>query len=191
MGIRLIGSALMPDWSGLSDRAFRVLIHMAYTAKDTATNGHAAATHWAGHEALIIAVLGLDPDQLSDAEREAADKKIQRAIRELKAAGALEVISSGSRGRVPVYRLHVHPWEDTKPVDNSRADTLPLEERWTPSDPLSGHQVSTFSPERWTNPVPKGGHPVSPRGEQLGEQERRGAIQDPTQPPAQLSRPAR
>ena len=62
MGIRLVGAALNPDWAHLSDRAHRVLVHMCYVAKDTSTNGQAAATYWAGHDVLILTCLDVDPD---------------------------------------------------------------------------------------------------------------------------------
>lgn len=184
MGIRLIGQALLPDWACLSDRAHRVLIHMAYTAKDTASNGYAAATYWAGHEPLIIAVLGLDPDQLTRTELEVAQRKIKRAVQELKEAGAITLISSASRGRTAIYRIHPNPGES---VDNSRTEDVQPEEWGSPSAPLSGHPVTPIS-EEWGSPrVRNGGHPVTPRGEHRGEQEKRGARQDPTQPAAQLS----
>lgn len=106
MGIRLVGHALNPSWAGLSDRAARVLVQMCYVAKDTATNGHAAGVYWAGHSTLIIAVLGLDPDQLTAKQLEAAEKAIQRAMRELREAGAVSVVSAAARGRNAVYQLH-------------------------------------------------------------------------------------
>ena len=191
MGIRLIGSALLPDWSGLSDRAFRVLIHMAYTAKDTATNGYAAATYWAGHEPLMIAVLGVDPDRMSDVERDTAARKIKRAIQELKDAGLVTLVSSASRGRTAVYRLTIDPSAKMQPVDNSRPSILDATERGTRSAPLSGHVAPPISGERGALGGRNGGRSAPPRGEHRGEQKRRGAIQDPTQPSAQLSGPAR
>lgn len=120
MGVRLVGLALAPDWSVLSDRARLVLVHMAYTAKDSTSNGHAAGTFWAGHSALIVGVLGLDPDSLSGPELEAAQHKIKRAIQELKQAGAITLTSTATRGRTAVYRVHPDRFPGVyEPVDNS------------------------------------------------------------------------
>lgn len=112
MGIRLVGYALSTHWSHLSERARLVLAQMCYVAKDTSTNGHAPGTYWGGHQTLIISVLGQDPEALSEAELRTAQRKIKRAVQELKDAGAVTLASSASRGRTAVYR--VHPDEFTK-----------------------------------------------------------------------------
>lgn len=112
MGIRLVGYALSANWAHLSERARLVLAQMCYVAKDTTTNGHAPATYWGGHHALIISVLGKDPDALSPGELIAAQKAIKRAIRELSDAGALTLQTPAARGRTAVYR--VHPDDFTK-----------------------------------------------------------------------------
>ena len=93
---------------GLMDK----LAEAGYVAKDTSTNGHAPGTYWGGHQTLIITVLGQDPEALSEAELRTAQRKIKRAIQELKDAGAVTLASSASRGRTAVYR--VHPDEFTK-----------------------------------------------------------------------------
>lgn len=105
MGIKLVGDALNPDWHVLSDRARLILIHMSYVAKDTSSNGHAAGVYWAGHKTLMINVLGIDPDQLTEQEFDAADAKIQRAMRELRHAGAVTVLRSASRGSNTEYEV--------------------------------------------------------------------------------------
>ena len=188
MGIRLVGAALLPDWAHLSDRAHRVLVHMCYVAKDTATNGHAPATYWGGHDVLILTCLGVDPDQLGEAAHDTAARKIKRAIQELKDAGALTLMSPASRGRHAVYRLHLTPWsDDLRPVDNSAPADQLAEERGTRSTPLSGHPAPPIRAERGVLRGQKGGRSAPPRGEHVGEQEELGAIHHPTQPPAQLS----
>lgn len=192
MGIRLVGAALNPDWAHLSDRAHRVLVHMCYVAKDAATNGQAAATYWAGHDVLILTCLDVDPDKLSQTEHDTAARKIKRAIQELKEAGAVTLISAASRGRTAVYRLTITPWSDTtQPVDNSETGHRATEERGALRDPLFGHPAPPINGERGALRGLNGGRSAPPRGEHRGEQLERGQIQDPTQPPAQLSSTAR
>ena len=89
MGIRLVGAALSANWVNVSERARLVLAQMCYVAKDVSTNGHAPGTYWGGHQSLIVLVLGLDPKALSDAELGVAERKIRRAVQELKDAGAI------------------------------------------------------------------------------------------------------
>jgi hypothetical protein len=194
MGIRLVGAALNPAWTVLSDRARLVLLHMCYTARDTATDGCAAATYWGGQEVFIVTVLGIDPDALPAAEHATVSRKIKRAVQELKVAGAISLKSSASRGRNAIYEVHPDRFPTglhlTRPVDNSvPPEPLPVE--WgTPSTPLTDHPAPPNDTE-WGSPRGRnGGHPAPPRGEHIGEQSRQGEIHQPTQPPTQLSRSA-
>ena len=111
MGIRLVGYALSTHWSHLSERARLVLAQMCYVAKDVSTAGHAPSTYWGGHQSLILLVLGQDPETLSEAELRTAQRKVKRAIQELKDAGAVTLESPASRGRHAVYRVHPDPIE--------------------------------------------------------------------------------
>ena len=129
-----------------------------------------------------------DPDQLSPTELATAERKIRRAIQELKDAGVVTLASSSSRGRTAVYRIHPHPGE---PVDNSPDLDDATDKRRSPSALHSGHPAPSISDERRALSAHNGGRSAPSRGEHRGEQERRGPIQDPTQPSAQLSRPAR
>ena len=106
MGIRLVGCALSASWAHLSERARLVLAQMCYVAKDVSANEHAPGVYWGGHHALIITVLGQDPEALSEVEMRTAERKIRRAIQELKDAGAVTLQSSASRGRMAIYRVH-------------------------------------------------------------------------------------
>lgn len=145
MGIRLVGEALNPSWSQLSDRARLVLLHMAYSAKDTSSNGHAAGTYWAGHATLIVSVLGLDPDELDRLKLENAEKMIQRAVRELRLAGAISTIATGSRGSNAVYQLHPDRYpgltlDDTEPTPEPVAETQPTPQHTTRTKVRNGHR---------------------------------------------------
>ena len=106
MGIRLVGCALSANWADLSYAARLTLAQMYYVAKDVSTNGHAPGTYWGGHRGLIVSVLGLDPDALNPTDLASAERRIRRAIQELKDAGAVTLQSSASRGRTAIYRVH-------------------------------------------------------------------------------------
>jgi hypothetical protein len=106
MGIRLVGAALSANWVHVSERARLVLAQMCYVAKDVSSNGHAPGTYWGGHDTFIISVLGQDPGALSDTELSTAQRKIKRAIQELKEAGAVTLQCPASRGRHAIYRVH-------------------------------------------------------------------------------------
>ena len=106
MGIRLVGAALSVEWAHLSHAARLTLVQMCYVAKDVSTAGHAPSTYWGGHQSLILLVLGQDPETLSEAELRTAQRKVKRAIQELKDAGAVSLQSPSSRGRTAIYRVH-------------------------------------------------------------------------------------
>ena len=97
MGIRLVGLALNPSWCVLSERARLVLVQMCYVARDLGTSQQAGGQYFGGHRALIISVLGKDPDALSESNLRTNEKYIQRAIQELKKAGAVTVVTAGAR----------------------------------------------------------------------------------------------
>lgn len=106
MGIRLVGAALSVEWAQLSHAARLTLVQMCYVAKDVSTNGHAPGTYWAGHHGLILTVFGVDPGTLNPTELASAERRIRRAIQELKDAGAVSLQSPASRGRTAIYRVH-------------------------------------------------------------------------------------
>jgi hypothetical protein len=188
MGVRLVGDALRPDWCILSDRARLILLQMCYVARDKATPEQAAALYFGGHRTLIISVLGRDPERMDEVAYSTAKRAIERAIQELKKAGAITLASASSPGRTAVYEVHPnnfpHLNQDALPVDNSPA--RPQNGRH-PAPANGRHPAPAISEEWPTNPVPNGRHPAPARGEHRGEQERHLERNHPTQPPAQLS----
>ena len=111
MGVRLAVLAAQPAWGNLDYAARSILLIMSLTARDSPTPNTPAATYWGGHEYLATALRG-------NAEP-AALQVVKRAIRELRQAGAIELVEAAHRGRQAVYRVTVkEPNQDMLPVDN-------------------------------------------------------------------------
>lgn len=166
MGIRLVGLALRPDWAVLSDRARVVLVSMCMVALDTPSGGKEAGLYYKGHRALMTDIYGTDWKALDAKQKEAAEKVVKRAIRELKEAGAITLVSSASYGKVAEYRIHPDRFPGLDPVDNSIV---------TPVDgvhhvyPNGVRPVYPKSGPRGTPSVRDGVRPVYPQGEHSGE----------------------
>jgi hypothetical protein len=188
MGVRLVGAALNPAWAGLSDRARLVLLQMCYVARDQGTSTQAARLYFGGHKALIISVLGKDPDTLTRSNLETSEKVIARVVKELKSAGAVVLVSSSAPGRTAIYEVHPERFpnlnQDPLPVDNSQ---VPRGNGGHPAPPNGGHPAPPISEEWGVAGDRNGGHPAPPRGEHRGEQKSDLKRNHPTQPPAQLS----
>jgi len=187
MGIRLVGLALNPSWCVLSDRARLVLLQMCYVARDQGTEQTAGGQYFGGHDGLIISVLGKDPDALSSAAKATARTYIKRAIKELKDAGAVTLVTSSARRHQAVYALHPNRFPSLvgapHPVDNSR----PARTNGGHIDPPYGGHVDPPIPGEWgTNTSLNGGHMDPPLSEYRGEQERHLEQDQPTEPPTQL-----
>ncbi|MEU5945113.1 hypothetical protein ABZ793_06070 [Micromonospora sp. NPDC047465] len=99
MGARLV-SLVLARWSHLPDRAFRVVVRMALTALDEATDKVPAATYFGGRDPLI-AVLRNE----RGGDRDTADRTLKRAIGDLIKDTAIERVSAGRAGKNAVYRL--------------------------------------------------------------------------------------
>lgn len=116
------------EWSGLPDRAFRLLVHMALTTKDA----HSEPTYWGGREALATA-LGLPANEAS------SHQSVKRAVRALVEAGAVTRVMSGYAGKRSEYRIHF-------PNRGSESDPLRGSEkapqRGSESDPPGGQKVT-------------------------------------------------
>jgi len=187
MGIRLVGMALNPSWSILSDRARVVLLQMCYVARDLGTADTAGGQYFGGHRNLIISVLGRDPDALDEAALRTAKRSIERAVKELKTAGAVTLISSAGRRHQAVYGLHPNRFpnlgQEPLPVDNSQPDQI----NGTHPAPANYPHPAPAYPSDWHTPGGVSGtHLAPPRGEQGGEQEGHQQQDQPTQPATQL-----
>ena len=163
MGIRLVGLALNPSWCVLSDRARVVLLQMCYVARDQGTEQTAGGQYFGGHDGLIISVLGKDPDALSSAAKATARTYIKRAIKELKDAGAVTLVTSSARRHQAVYALHPNRFPGLvgapHPVDNSRPARTngghidpPYGGHIDPPIPTNGGQIRPLMGDTWTPP---------------------------------------
>lgn len=98
----------------ITDRAFRVLMRMALTARDVPRGGTPAATYFGGDELLLLT--------FSEGKRESKVRSVRRAIADLISVGAIERIRRGNNGSRAVYRLTLD--NDPTPVDNSPAESV-------------------------------------------------------------------
>ncbi len=188
MGVRLVGEALRQDWCVLSDRARLVLLQMCYVARDRATADTAAQVYFGGHKELMKTVLGLDPDRLTGTQLDTAERAVKRAIKELKDAGAITLLSHPVKGQRAVYQVHPGHYpnlqQETLPVDNSPATpTVGGHQR----PPLGGHPAPPYSAFRGTPSTPLRGAPSVPPN-YLDKNQEQGDLKGnhPTQPPTEL-----
>lgn len=99
MGWKAVRDLNSPAWAGLSDHTFRVATKLAWAVRDNSTSTIDANVYWGGHTYLAQLVAGRDD------VTEWEIKKIQHAVRELKQAGALQVLTPACRNQPPAYRL--------------------------------------------------------------------------------------
>lgn len=115
MGATLVAQAIQ-HWSHISDRAFRVLVTMAVTAKDNASKEVAAGLYFGGHDALVIAL-----NLKEGTSQESALKTVQRATRELMEVGAIRLSQGAVSGGRAVYQLTLNAIPLPRKRSNSEA----------------------------------------------------------------------
>ncbi|MFF0721321.1 hypothetical protein [Micromonospora sp. NPDC003816] len=146
MGARLV-SLVLARWAHLPDRAFRVVVKMAHTALDEATDKVPAGLYFGGREALA--------DILRNergGKRESVLRNVRFAIEEAIAAGAIKRQSKGRVGSHAVYRMT---------LDGPRSIDKPL----MYSSPDDGSQgESSVPPQEECHVPPEGESSVPPRG---------------------------
>ena len=187
MGIRLVGLALNPSWCVLSERARLVLLQMCYVARDLGTAQTASGQYFGGHANLIISVLGKDPDALTRSNRETCERSIQRAIKELKQAGAVSLVTASAPGHQAVYALHPNRFpnlgQEPLPVDNSDA---PANNTRHLDPPYARHPAPGVKTEHPTKSTPNTRHLDPPRSDYKESNSRHLKEDQPTQPATQL-----
>lgn len=196
MGVRLVGDALRPDWCILSDRARLVLVQMCYVARDHGTPTQPARQYFAGHRALILNVLGKDPDTLSKSNLDTSEKYIQRAIQELRKAGAITLVHAAAPRQNAVYEVHPNNFpglnQEPLPVDNSQPppvdNSRPARRNGGHIDPPNGGHIDPPILDEWgTNTSRNGGHIDPPRSVYEESTKRHLEEHHPTQPSAKVS----
>lgn len=100
MGATLVATALA-KWSAITpDGAFRILIQMALTALDTASDGRPANLYFGGHDPLLNVLPARENTTLDSRER-----AVRRHVDTLVAMGAIERTNRARSGANQVYRL--------------------------------------------------------------------------------------
>lgn len=103
MGINLVSAAVNRRWSCLSDLAHLVLVCMAVRALDDPdAGGRIVRRYFGGHDALVLQLRGVSP---GDAGYDAACRAVRRATKELRTAGAIELVNKPRAGRRAEYIL--------------------------------------------------------------------------------------
>lgn len=129
MGARLV-SLVLARWSHVSDRAFRVLIRMANTALDEATNDRPAGVYFGGHDLLAMTMRRENGGTTDSAVRTA-----RRAVAELVAEGVIERVNRARSGEKQVYRLCLHAARSIDARPPASPETVPIEQdTWCPAE---------------------------------------------------------
>lgn len=169
MGATLVAQAIQHWSEHVSDRAFRVLVTMAVTAKDNASKDIPAGCYFGGQEALTVA-LKRDRDGTTDS----AIRTVKRAIKELSDVGAIRCTQPAVLGGNAVYLLTLNNTPSIQERD-SQGSTYFANGRDTPSPPggdiPSPPWGDTPSPDRGTTGVPPSKEPLEEPLEELKEEE--------------------
>lgn len=175
MGATLVAQVIA-NWSHVSDRAFRVLIAMAVTARDNATKDIPKGVYFGGQEHLTLALA-----RSRDGSTDSAIRTVKRAIQELTKAGAIQCTQPAVLGSNAVYKLTLNaiPMPVDNPTDGStyfanRRDIPSPPGRDTPSPP----RRDTPSPDRGTSDVPTSKEPLEEPLEEREKEERVGVRTD-------------
>jgi hypothetical protein len=160
LGATLVNQAIQNWGPHLSDRAFRVLIAMAVTAKDKPSQDRPAKLYFAGQEYLVRALR-----RERGGTEDNAIRTVKRAIQELIQVGAIRCTQAAILGSTAVYQLTLNAVP--KAVDKPERDRRTSIMGGTPVVPLVGTPVV---PLVGTPGVPLGGTPeVPPSKEPLEE----------------------
>ncbi|NHB85219.1 hypothetical protein G7085_12880 [Tessaracoccus sp. HDW20] len=144
MGIGLVQEALLPVWAGLSPFSRLVLVQMATRAYDETHGDREGRLYYGGHGFIGVMLLGVGD---GDPGWPTAKKRIQRAVGELIAAGAIEVVGQPVNGNRACYAITTN--RTRLAVDNCPAELADPDRQGSPMSP----QGTPMSPE---------GTPVSP-----------------------------
>lgn len=103
MGIDLVKAAHLPEWSSLGLAARYVLDLMCAKALDTPNPaGDEPRRYFAGTDYLVLVLTG---SRRGDPGYQAGKRKVERALLELRRAGAIEELERGRPGHYARYKL--------------------------------------------------------------------------------------
>lgn len=167
MGAKLVSLALTRWAPHVPDRAFRVLVRMAVTALDEASNGTQPNLYFGGRD-LLVSVLRAE----RGGKRDTQLRQLRKALNELVALGCIRRTNKAYAGVNQVYELTL--WAainvDAQPVDNSSEATEEGDSHAPPvEDPDAPPVGVPGGPERGTPTHPPRNH-EEPREELREEQ---------------------
>jgi hypothetical protein len=168
VGATLVAQAIQ-KWSHVSDRAFRVLVAMAVTAKDRASRDTPPNLYFGGQDHLARAVR-----RDRGGTEENAIRTVKRAIQELTQAGAIRCTQVAVLGSNAVYELTLNVVPI--PVDNPGGKSTYIHNGRDTTSPPAGDTSSpprrdTTSPDGGTPQVPPSKEPLEEPLEELKEEE--------------------
>ena len=127
MGASLARVVAGATWGRLPLSARMVAVHMAVTALDH----DKPPRYFGGRDALVLALNGYLADD--PVERDQQYKRLQRALKQLRAAGLIEPLNNPRAGQRAEYALHVLGGHSATPSGGQR--TTPCRAiRGSPSD---------------------------------------------------------
>lgn len=104
MGTELVKAALHPRWAGLSPFARLVWIEMCMRTIDpNQDDPREPRLYYGGHGFLVGATLGRDPE---DDLYAAGVRRVERALKELREAGAVRSLNKPRAGTRANYTVH-------------------------------------------------------------------------------------
>jgi hypothetical protein len=106
MGISLVKAAGDQRWAGLTSSARLVLMLMCTIALDRKSaedDERVPGMFYGGRDLLVLQTSGLSP---GDTGYPSAKRKVERAIGELRRAGAVRLVNNPRAGRRACYTLH-------------------------------------------------------------------------------------
>jgi len=150
MGSQLVAKVFATWAPHVGDKAFRVLMRMAHTALDE-TNERAQACLYFGGPDLLAATM---PGTGTDASKQ---RIARRALEELVALGAVELVNRAGNGRRQVYRLTL--WGEPQTLAFHKKKSAKFD-AW-----VEGHRklADNPSPPQPDNPSPPQPDNPSPR----------------------------
>ena len=152
MGAGLVGVAMSAQWAArLNSTEQLVLVAMSLTARDTSSAGVEGGLWWAGSESLMLALDGAIHDP-GTREREAAERRIRRAMAKLQDVGAIRRKHAATARRRSVWEITTN--QAPLPVDNPVYNPVDGLLRTIETSGSAGHQCPA---EPDTNVRP-GGH---------------------------------
>lgn len=136
-------------WSHVSDRAFRVLVKMALTAKDKPTAEVPAGLYFGGHDGLVDVLAAKE-----GTSHQSMLRTVRRATDELEEVGAIRVTHAAISGGNAVYELTLNAIALPRRRSNAEAKHFTIRDDST--SPIVDEQADTTCPTEADTECPTG-----------------------------------